>query len=142
MNPSNNESGGLQLPPPMMEQAPPAGMPPENAQPRVEQGLAVSPEATGAAMPPAGTVPSQPITLPLPPTPLAVPTQGAVTNTTQTADSPLTDDSDLIEKEWVDKAKRIVEQNREDPYKQSEELTVVKADYMQKRFNKTIKLNK
>jgi hypothetical protein len=54
---------------------------------------------------------------------------------------PLTDD-DLIEKEWVNKAKAIVERTRDDPYKQSEELTLVKADYMKKHYNKTIKQNK
>jgi hypothetical protein len=54
---------------------------------------------------------------------------------------PLTDD-DLIEKEWVNKAKAIVERTRDDPYKQSEELTLVKADYMQKHYNKIIKQNK
>ena len=52
------------------------------------------------------------------------------------------DDGDLIEKEWVEKAKAIVDRNRYDPYKQNEELTVFKADYMQKRYNKSIKLNK
>jgi hypothetical protein len=50
------------------------------------------------------------------------------------------DDADLIEKEWINKAKQIVEQTRDDPYKQSEELTVFKADYMKKRYNRTIKL--
>lgn len=54
---------------------------------------------------------------------------------------PPTDD-DLIEKEWVNKAKAIVERTRDDPYKQSQELTMVKADYMQKHYNKTIKQNK
>ena len=52
------------------------------------------------------------------------------------------DDSDLIEKEWVNKAKQIVERTRDDPHKQTEELTLVKVDYMKKRYNKTIKLNK
>lgn len=52
------------------------------------------------------------------------------------------DDGDLIEKEWVLKAKQIVDANREDPYKQSEELTVFRADYMQKRYNKSIKVSK
>jgi hypothetical protein len=52
------------------------------------------------------------------------------------------DDGDLIEKEWVNKAKQIVARNRSDPYKQSEELMVLRADYMQKRYNKTIKLSK
>ncbi|HSX47316.1 MAG TPA: hypothetical protein VLF63_00935 [Patescibacteria group bacterium] len=49
-------------------------------------------------------------------------------------------DKDLIDKEWVDKAKQIVEKNRYDPYKQSEELTILKADYIKTRFNKSIKL--
>jgi hypothetical protein len=48
----------------------------------------------------------------------------------------------LIEKEWVDKAKKIVEHTRDDPYRQSEELTVVKAEYMKKRYDKTVKVNK
>ncbi|HUA13502.1 MAG TPA: hypothetical protein VL989_03310 [Candidatus Sulfotelmatobacter sp.] len=49
-------------------------------------------------------------------------------------------DKDLIDKEWVDKAKAIVNKNRDNPHKQSEELTLLKADYMKKRFNKTIKI--
>jgi general stress protein 26 len=59
-----------------------------------------------------------------------------------TASLQASDDSDLIEKEWVNKAKQIVERTRDDPHKQTEELTLVKVDYMKKRYNKTIKLNK
>ena len=51
------------------------------------------------------------------------------------------DDSDLIEKEWVDKAKKIIDQTRDNPYEQSKEITVFKADYMKKRYNKSIKLS-
>jgi len=51
-------------------------------------------------------------------------------------------DDDLIEKEWVDKAKAIVEKTRGDPHKQSEELTVFKADYMHKRYNKSLATDK
>ena len=54
----------------------------------------------------------------------------------------LPDDGDLIEKEWVEKAKQIVEKNRDDPYKQSEELNVFRADYMKQRYNKDIKVDK
>jgi hypothetical protein len=46
----------------------------------------------------------------------------------------------MIEKEWVERAKQVVERTRNDPYRQSEELTAVKADYLKKRYNKTIKL--
>jgi hypothetical protein len=52
------------------------------------------------------------------------------------------DDNDLIEKEWVNKAKQIVERTRDDPYRQSEQLTGVKVDYLQKRYGKMIKVDK
>lgn len=46
---------------------------------------------------------------------------------------------DLIEQEWVHKAKAIVSQTKDDPYKQKNEMSKVKADYIQKRFNKPMK---
>ena len=49
-------------------------------------------------------------------------------------------DTDLIEKEWVEKAKQIVEQMSDDPYQLQQELAKVKADYMKKRYGKDIKL--
>ena len=56
--------------------------------------------------------------------------------------TPLTaDDDDLIEKEWVDKAKEIINKNREDPYLQSVEIGHMRVDYMKKRYNKDIKLS-
>ncbi len=48
-------------------------------------------------------------------------------------------DTDRIEKEWVDKAKSVISKTREDPYEQKIEMSRVKADYIKKRFNKTIK---
>ena len=50
------------------------------------------------------------------------------------------DDSDLIEQEWVEKAKNIVEQTKSDPSTQSKELSKFKADYIKKRYNKDIKV--
>lgn len=47
-------------------------------------------------------------------------------------------DADLIEKEWIDRAKAIVAQTKNDPYKQKSEMSKVKADYLKKRFDKTI----
>ncbi len=52
----------------------------------------------------------------------------------------IADDADLIEKEWVAKAKQIVKKTKEDPYNQNKELNVFKADYMKKRYGKDIKL--
>lgn len=45
-------------------------------------------------------------------------------------------DVDLIEKEWVDKAKQIVEHTLDDPYSQQEALSQMKAEYLKKRYNK------
>lgn len=50
-------------------------------------------------------------------------------------------DTDLIEKEWVLKAKQIVDHTSDDPYTQQLEIGKVKADYMKKRYNKDIKLS-
>lgn len=51
------------------------------------------------------------------------------------------DDQDLIEKEWVIKAKQIVAATKEDPHAQSRELSKFKADYLKKRYNKDIKVD-
>lgn len=51
------------------------------------------------------------------------------------------DDLDLIEKEWVEKAKGIVEQTKNDPYKQNKEMNLFKADYMKKRYNRDVKVD-
>jgi len=50
------------------------------------------------------------------------------------------DDLDLIEKEWVDKAKEIVARTNNDPYSQNKEINHFKADYMKKRYGKDIKV--
>ena len=138
MNPSNKEASGLQSPPAMAEQAPPVAETGEKAPGKAEQP-AVSTEKAPVMRPAAA--PASTIPLPLPdPVPLAAP-PGDVSATTQVSTLLANADSDLIEKEWVDKAKQIVERTRDDPYKQSEELTVFKADYMKKRYGKTIKVS-
>lgn len=49
------------------------------------------------------------------------------------------EDDDLIEKEWVKKAKNIIDKTKDDPFTQSNEMSLFKADYIKKRYNKTIK---
>jgi hypothetical protein len=97
--------------------------------------------AEGAALP---QVPIQPAIAPQPPTgsPSSAPTAQSddVSSTTSLSVPAAADDQDLIEKEWVMKAKQIVENTRDNPYQQSQELTIFKNDYMQKRYNKTIKM--
>lgn len=50
----------------------------------------------------------------------------------------IADDVDLIEKEWVEKAKEIVEKTKDNPYLQNKAISEIKADYIQKRYNKQI----
>lgn len=48
-------------------------------------------------------------------------------------------DADLIEKEWVIKAKDIVHHTQNNPHEQQNAMSKFKADYMKKRYNKDIK---
>jgi len=100
--------------------------------------FASNPEVTTNAGPaqstPKATVLPQ---LPTLPQPKALPQQKSVTGT-----NPLVaGDEDLIEKEWVDKAKKIVADNKEDPYSQEKEVSKLQADYLKKRYGKEIKLS-
>lgn len=47
-------------------------------------------------------------------------------------------DEDLIEKEWVDKAKEIIGQTAGDPYTRSQQVSELQRDYLQKRYGKVI----
>lgn len=58
-----------------------------------------------------------------------------------TDDNPLVAaDDEVIEKEWVDKAKKIVDQTKDDPYRQEKEVSKLQADYLKKRYGKDIKI--
>lgn len=133
MNPSSNE---ISLPPPPQEQLPASGELNEAAIPQAEKATVKAEK--GQLL----STATAPIILPLPTITDAPVQNSGVITTTQNVVQDVQDDGDLIEKEWVTKAKQIVEANREDPYKQSEEITVFRADYMQKRYNKTIKVSK
>lgn len=49
-------------------------------------------------------------------------------------------DDDVIEKEWVNKAKKVVSETKGDPYRQEREVSKLQADYMQKRYGKQVKM--
>lgn len=60
---------------------------------------------------------------------------------TATASSPLVAaDDEVMEQEWVQKAKSIVAQTKGDPYNQEKEVGKLQADYIKKRYGKEIKL--
>lgn len=48
-------------------------------------------------------------------------------------------DVDLIEKEWVEKAKQIVDSTTGDPYTQAKQLGQMKAEYVRKRYGRDLK---
>lgn len=56
------------------------------------------------------------------------------------AATPAASDDVADDKIWIEKAKRIVMQTMADPYEQNKQLAVVKADYLQTRYGKQIKL--
>lgn len=47
-------------------------------------------------------------------------------------------DEDLIEKEWVDKAKKIISETKDDPYRREQEVSKLQADYIEKRYGRRI----
>jgi hypothetical protein len=133
MYPSNsNEHAGLSLPSPVHESA-------VGDNPHVETQPAAEVFPTNFQ----NGAPQQQMAQPDPQPPIqqGTSTQSVVNPTTNLVVPAMADDTDLIEKEWVNKAKSIVEKTRYDPYEQSKELTIFKADYMKKRYNKTIKLS-
>jgi hypothetical protein len=137
MNPSNsNQTAGMP--------APIAGKVPVIPLPELDSGDAVNPAAPAAKVQITGeqapqVVPITSIPLPLPKTASSLSSQVA-TGVSQASALHVADDKDVIEPEWVHKANAIVNSTVDDPYKQSEDLTVLKADYMQKRYNKIVKL--
>jgi len=48
-------------------------------------------------------------------------------------------DADLIEAEWVKIVKRVLSQHKNDPYNQSHAMTLLREDYMKKRYGRVIK---
>ena len=64
------------------------------------------------------------------------PPQGS---TTPSSATPLVAaDEDLIEKEWVDKAKEIIEQTKDDPHARTQKVNELQRDYLQKRYGKVV----
>ena len=71
------------------------------------------------------------------PTPVSN-TTSSVGDATSSANPIVASDDDLIEKEWVDKAKKIVENTKNDPYKREDEVSKLRVDYLKKRFGREL----
>jgi hypothetical protein len=74
--------------------------------------------------------------------PMPLPSQQAAGAQPPASTTPLiADDVDVIEKEWVDRAKKIVSATKADPHIQEKEVSKLQADYLMKRYNKKLKVN-
>jgi hypothetical protein len=131
MDPSRGETPNFELnlpPPPEGEQrqeqsieAPPARQEQAGKQPK-QPALPAVPDDIPAAGQPVIAAPPQDVAAP----PHGGSHAGAA-------------DTDHIEHEWVDKVKNVVARTQDDPHLQKEQMSRIKAEYIQKRFNKTIK---
>lgn len=73
--------------------------------------------------------------IPVPmPQPAPVPAPAVVSD-----DNPaIAGDDDLIEKEWVDRAKKIIIDTKDDPYRREREVNKLQIDYLRKRYGKEL----
>lgn len=69
----------------------------------------------------------------------AIPSDDSANITSSTSTPMVAADEDVIEKEWVDRSKKIVNDTKGDPYKRSEEVHQLKDDYQEKRFGRNAK---
>ncbi|NCQ54520.1 hypothetical protein COV88_03955 [Candidatus Saccharibacteria bacterium CG11_big_fil_rev_8_21_14_0_20_41_19] len=61
-----------------------------------------------------------------------------VNTTTSSSNPPVARNEDLIEREWVDKAKKIVSETRNDPYRREEAVNKLQVDYLKKRYGREL----
>ena len=71
--------------------------------------------------------------------PTAVPSVATTTDDQTVTAAPVTaSDDDLIEKEWVDRAKKIVSDTRDDPFQQENAVSALQKDYLKKRYGREL----
>jgi hypothetical protein len=116
---------------------------PENNE--AQKGLEKAPEAPAAKPEAAGKQSKQPALpvipddIPAADTPsIGLPADDDVTQN-QTSFTHKAKDSDQIDPVWLNKAKAVISQTRNDPYEQKLQMSRVQAEYIQKRFNKQVK---
>jgi len=85
-------------------------------------------------------VAAQPVAPALPPLPTITPTPKSTLPVVDDTNPASAGDDDLIEKEWVEKAKKVVAETKHDPYLQGQEVSKLQADYLKKRYGKTVNL--
>lgn len=109
----------------------------ENQQERAFEAPPARPETSGN-QPQQPALPAVPVDIPDAGQPVVAALQDVPTPI-PTDPKSIAQDSDNIEREWVDKVKNVIAHTQDDPYLQKDQMSKVKAEYIQKRFNKTIK---
>lgn len=139
MSPTSPDNpAGFELPKPSLNEAMPPLAPAESAPVQPEQQSRQA-ELPGSGLPPSVPPPATPDPT-QPVVPAGPPVPASPASPLNNLNPVVADDVDLIEKEWVDKAKAIVERTREDPHQQNKQLNEFKADYMKKRYGKEMRL--
>lgn len=138
MQPNNYDAGqSFELPQPVIEQANTVEAGASAPLTAERQSVAVELPTTHA---PASAMPQIPVAPLAPATQAPASAMPQVPSAQPAAQNLAAGDIDLIEKEWVERAKAIVEQTKNDPFVQNKELSKIKAEYIKKRYNKDIKL--
>ena len=141
MQPENSQSapmGPEQFPmPPSIKGESIPSLPPletgiEKSADRYEQAAEARARATDA--------PSVPIAVATTAAPIVVP-QYNPAPVANNASPLVAADEDLIEKEWVDKAKEIILHTRDDPHARTQKVNELQRDYLQKRYGRTVGVN-
>lgn len=97
-------------------------------------------EQRAESAPAAGTSAAQAPILPIPVV-TDVPNddqQGATSQVTNSSPTVANDD-ELIEREWVDKAKKVIAETKDDPYVREQRVSQLQADYLWKRYGRQLK---
>lgn len=129
-----NRAGGPNFELPLQ---PPSPEGEQSAEQAVE-ALGARPETVGKQAP-APALPAIPYDIPAVDQPVIAAPPQDVGAPIQVDPQAVASDGDRIEQEWVDKAKAIIARTQDDPYLQKDQMSRIKAEYIQKRFNKTIK---
>ena len=79
-----------------------------------------------------------PVAVPLPPPVVSLPSIPAPATQNDNSGPTIANDDDLIEKEWVDKAKGIIADTQNDPYRREQEVNKLQVDYLRKRYGKEL----
>jgi len=105
---------------------------PDTAAERREQTAEAPPAAEAATAPP-------PV-LPMPVMPAVSDDDTTTTPPQSSAGSPaVANDDELIEKEWVDKAKKVITETKDDPHARELRVSQLQADYLWKRYGRQLK---